>query len=265
MKAKFGISYNIFDGYELLEDSITYIREYIDYISVVYQIKSNWGNDAHPQQLEILNSLLERKLIDELYLYKPVIDLENPKSNETEKRNIGLQLSKNNGCTHHMTMDCDEFYIGTELEKLKNICECNPIATTYGYYIDYIKSPTIRIGDSLSMTMISLFVPILDNLKYEFNYKINLLVDPTRILNTQNYIIIPSQIITMHHMTMVRKNIETKIINSGKRRHMTDEEIDIEIKKYNELDITSLDSIKSYIPKLIVVEPVFELKNYNNF
>lgn len=261
-KLKFGVSYNVFDGFELLEDSIIQIRDVIDYISVVYQKKSNWGNDAHPLQEEILNTLLSNGLIDELYLYDAPTNKENPKLNEIEKRNIGLELSKEHGCTHHMTMDCDEFYLKAEMLELIKWCNNNPDKTTYGFYIDYIKTPSIRIGNSLSQTMISLFIPILNDVVYSWNYKIPIIVDPSRITNTTDYEIIPSEMITMHHMTMIRKNIKTKIMNAGKRRHMTDEQLTESVKRYNDLDITSMDSIASYVPKLTITQPLFLLNNY---
>ena len=42
---KLGVSYNVFDGEELLESSIKSIRDNVDHISVVYQTISNFGND----------------------------------------------------------------------------------------------------------------------------------------------------------------------------------------------------------------------------
>ena len=52
-------------------------------------------------------------MIDEIYLFEPDLNDtsgDNPQFNETLKRNVGLELSKKNGCTHHMTIDVDEFY-----------------------------------------------------------------------------------------------------------------------------------------------------------
>lgn len=37
---KWGVSYSVFDGEELLEASIKAIRECVDYVNVVYQLKS---------------------------------------------------------------------------------------------------------------------------------------------------------------------------------------------------------------------------------
>ena len=43
---KLGVSYNLFDGEELLENSIKCIRDSVDHISVVYQSTSNFGEKS---------------------------------------------------------------------------------------------------------------------------------------------------------------------------------------------------------------------------
>ncbi|MFM6972171.1 MAG: hypothetical protein ACKOXJ_00940 [Alphaproteobacteria bacterium] len=43
---KLGITYNLFDGEELLESSVKSVRESAEHINVVYQTTSNWGEKA---------------------------------------------------------------------------------------------------------------------------------------------------------------------------------------------------------------------------
>lgn len=52
---KVGISYNLFDGEELLESSIKSIRDNVDYISVVYQTVSNFGNPCSEDLVTLLS------------------------------------------------------------------------------------------------------------------------------------------------------------------------------------------------------------------
>ena len=54
---KLGVSYNIFDGEELLEGSIKQIKDQVDYISVVYQTISNFGNSCNEDLVNFLNKL----------------------------------------------------------------------------------------------------------------------------------------------------------------------------------------------------------------
>ena len=61
----------MFDSEELLESSILSIRKNVDYVVVVYQLISNWGNPANPKLTELLNDLERRGLVDELISYHP--------------------------------------------------------------------------------------------------------------------------------------------------------------------------------------------------
>ena len=68
---KLGISYNLFDGEELLEYSINSVRDSCDHINVVYQKISNWGEPCSKDLEDILHDLLRKKLIDKIYCYSP--------------------------------------------------------------------------------------------------------------------------------------------------------------------------------------------------
>ena len=105
---KLGISYNLFDGEELLKDSIISVRDTVDYISIVYQTESNFGNPCSEALVPLITQLKKEGLVDEVYKYKPRIS-EGGHYNEITKRNIGLYLSEGAQCTHHMAIDSDEF------------------------------------------------------------------------------------------------------------------------------------------------------------
>ena len=107
---KIGVSYNLFDGEELLEGSIKCIREEVDYISVVYQTVSNFGNPCDEDLVSLLERLKSEGLVDELFEYKPRVN-KGGHYNEITKRNIGVSLSLGESCTHHMSMDSDEYYL----------------------------------------------------------------------------------------------------------------------------------------------------------
>ena len=119
---KLGVSYNLFDGEELLESSIKSIRTNVDFISVVYQTVSNFGNPCNEELEPLLESLHKEGLIDELFEYRPNIN-KGGHYNEIRKRNIGLTLSEGDGCTHHMAMDSDEFYTDEQFKHMKNVIE----------------------------------------------------------------------------------------------------------------------------------------------
>ena len=116
---KLGISYNLFDGEELLRDSVVSIRDSVDFISVVYQKKSNYGNPYNPEVENILVQLIDEKLVDFAMPIEPDIDplhwIEDIQQmgafNEINKRNVGIEISRQKDCTHHLAIDVDEFRI----------------------------------------------------------------------------------------------------------------------------------------------------------
>jgi hypothetical protein len=68
---KLGIGYNCFgDSIELLEASIKTIKNVADYVVVVYQDVSNFGNKSPVEQLPILQKLKNLRLIDDYVLHK---------------------------------------------------------------------------------------------------------------------------------------------------------------------------------------------------
>jgi hypothetical protein len=60
---KLGISYNLFDAEEHLESSIKQIRNSVDFISVVYQQTSNFGDKSNPNLIKLLNNLANTQLV----------------------------------------------------------------------------------------------------------------------------------------------------------------------------------------------------------
>lgn len=261
--SKYGISYNIFDGEELLEDSILCIRKLVEYISVVYQTESYWENKCSDNLVDLLINLKQKGLIDDLVEYKNDPKL-SPHQNQINKRNIGVELSRKKYCTHHMSMDCDEFYTEDQFNNLLDWYDENPNFVGFADYNDYYKSPTYLI-DKLHDTMVSLFFPIKNNNnRFELNYKSPVLVDPTRRPNYNKYKIFDPEFIQMHHMTLVRKNINSKIRNAAKRlNYNTEEAIQKQINYYNNWD-ENFDGLNERgVLKLKKIEPIIILSNYN--
>lgn len=261
--SKYGVSYNIFDGEELLEDSILSIRELVDYISVVYQIESYWGNKCSDGLVDLLTRLKKDGFIDDLVYYVQDKHL-SPHQNQINKRNLGVGLSRKNHCTHHMSMDCDEFYTEEQFSNLLDWYDENPYYVGFADYNDYYKSPSYLI-DKPHDTMVSLFFPIKTTMcQFILNYRSPVLIDPTRRPNYDKYKIFDPEFIQMHHMTLVRKNIDSKIRNAAKRLNYNNEAaIQKQIDYYNNWN-ENLDGLNEWgILKLKKIEPVITLINYN--
>ena len=141
---KLGVSYNIFDGEELLENSIRSIRDNVDYISVVYQEISNFGNPCNENLVSLINKLKTEGLVDEIFKYKPQPQ-RGGHFNEINKRNIGLLLSEGAKCTHHMAMDSDEFYTDEQFKFLKKEMIEGDYDSSCCQMVTYYKEPNYRL------------------------------------------------------------------------------------------------------------------------
>lgn len=227
---KISASYNVFDGEELLEKSISSIRDSVDFISVVYQTKSNFGNNCSPDLEDILHDLRDKGDVQELVKYTPKLNLK-PHSNELIKRNIGLNLAKENSCTHHMPIDCDEFYVKKEFDNAKEIIEGEGWDSAACQMITYYKEPTYRL-EPKEEYFVTLPFKINDNTLFVYNLNFPVLVDPTRRVNTNRCKIFKRDEIEMHHMSYVRKDIRSKAENSSARCNF-ENEIDAFVDYFN--------------------------------
>lgn len=216
---RLGVSYNVFDGEELLEESISAIRESVDFICIVYQNKSNYGElrvDLEP----FLSDLKQRGLVDYLYLYNPK-EIEGRlkgELNEVVKRNIGRDICvKVGNCSHHITMDCDEIFISDEFEWAKNEVIKNNYDTTYVSYDNYYKNKNLVLSQKSFMTETKQRTINLGYMSFivkcdKRNYGVGVtpvILDPTRTIDCKDFHIFSRKDIKMHHYSYIRKNEES--------------------------------------------------------
>ncbi|WP_108822618.1 hypothetical protein [Dysgonomonas sp. Marseille-P4361] len=211
---KLSVSYNFFNGEEHLEASVRSIRESVDYITVVYQEKSNSGEPISKEALNVLKRLKELKLVDKLYNYKPNFK-KTRAQNELKKRKIGLWLAILKRCTHFFTMDADEFYRKEELEYAKQYIIKNKIASSSVSTFFHLRSVEWRALDSTNcsfITAISWRTKIGGNIYPVIN------IDPTRKvlpLEESHYHFSVDEV-AMYHMNFVRKDkMRSKLNNTS--------------------------------------------------
>lgn len=222
-KMKLGISYNLFDGEELLERSIYYIRPHVSYISVVYQTTSFYGTECSKELLPTLNDLLNKGYIDDIIEYKGNSILDEDESlahiQQVEKRNIGLELSKKNDCNYHMAFDADEFYIPEEFSRMKEILLETDEPACALQHRQYYKDAIYTIVPPEQEYIIGIF-KIADRTKFVYKAPCPVPVDPSRKPNWGEFIILPRHMIEMHHMSFVRKNIRIKLETSIAKKNI---------------------------------------------
>ena len=210
---KIGVSYNLFDGEELIESSIKSIRKNVDYISVVYQTMSNFGNPCDEGLVPLLEELKSKGLIDELFEYRPKVN-RGGHFNEIKKRNLGLYLSEGAGCTHHMAIDSDEFYTDEDFKLMKSQMGTNGYESSACQMTTYYKEPIYRL-DPKEEYYVSLLFKIRQGKEYVIGHPFPVLVDPTRRMEPGRCKIFARDEIEMHHMSYVRKDIRKKLQNSS--------------------------------------------------
>ena len=226
---KIGASYNLFDGEELLKSSILSIRDSVDFISIVYQTQSNLGNPCNPQLTDLLLRLRKDKLVNEVVHYNPDFSKSAP-SNEVIKRNIGLILSKENKCTHHLSVDTDEFYEKDQFEFAKNAIIKNDYDSSACRLYTYYKN-----GHTILDPIEDYYVPFLYKIRKGFYFEtipFPVLVDPTRRMPAGKLIEFGINELAMHHFSYVRNNMRMKLENSSAKPNFTEEMIENIISHY---------------------------------
>lgn len=212
---KIGASYNLFDGEELLKYSIQSIRDNVDYISVIVQTQSNFGNPCNPGLMDTVIDLADQGLIDHVVSYTPELG-KHPHYNELRKRNLGLMYSKNQGCTHHLSIDADELYDADQFAEARRIMFEEGFDSSVCRLLTYYKNDHTVLDP-----MENYYVSFLFKIR-SFNYNIipfPVLVDPTRRMEPGNLRIFASPELVMHHFSYVRKDLKIKLENSSAKEN----------------------------------------------
>lgn len=255
---RLGVSYNTFDGEELLESSIKAIRNEVNYISVVYQTTSNFGQECDEGLVPLLERLKSEGLVDELFEYYPKIN-KGGHFNEITKRNIGLSLSEGVGCTHHMSMDSDEFYTDKQFKYLKKTIIEGDYDSSVCKMKTYFKKPNYEVRP-MNEYYVSLIYKIKQNKEFVMGHPFPVLVDPTRRMEPGNCKIFTRDEIEMHHMSYVRKNIKSKLINSSSNSAFT--HIDDFMRMFDSYEVGDTFFITSPPgnEKTVLVDNIFDIE-----
>lgn len=215
---KLGICYMVFDGEELLEFAIKAIRNNVDFISATYQDISYHGNKADPQLFQTLSQLKSEGLIDELIFYDTDLTLHH-KENEVRLRNLGLEASRKAGCTHHISLDADEFFDAQQLEFAKKEMEKDDYDFSVVPIKTYYKDPTFLVYPVQDL-IVSFIHPVTNQYTKEIDYPIFPFHMETtrRFVNHRIYRVFKTEECVMHHMSYVRKDMRKKFKNNDNKR-----------------------------------------------
>lgn len=277
---KLAVGYVVFDGLETLEASIRSIRECVDIVIVSYQTVS-WGNtQCSPLLLPTLQRLKEEGLIDEIMEFTKFVpsslttpnDVILAKRYECDKRQSCLDRALELGATHYTSMDADEFYIKEQFEEAKRQIIQDKLHATAVRYINYL-TPTLHQGYSrFKVPFIYEIGPRSRHHSVQFMFSD---IDPTRGITDDSHTrsrVFERDVITMHHMEMVREDLLGKYKASSRYfRNRSDLPIlaeDIELaKNTGELRFRAVhfgDSLSGLNKNLVLTEceDRFDLHSY---
>jgi hypothetical protein len=220
---KLALSYSAFDGIELLKYSILSVQNHVDYINVVYQTESYYGQGIREVDKKRLKTLRKEGFVDKLIKMNPkdtgTVDI--AKGHEKKKRMAGIEDCLENGCTHFVSMDVDEFYRTREFEWAKRQVKNRTLPLTACKIKNYWNLPIYqKEGYSEGGRFHVPFIcEINQNTKIANDFFCK--VDPTRkIKNTEDNVghLFHPEDVHMHHMKNVRENLLWKYKNTSRRR-----------------------------------------------
>jgi len=218
---KLALTINAFDASELLELLISEIRDQVDYVVAHYQMKSYWGNAMAKEDLEELYRLQKIGLIDEMLEFQPDFT-KYARQQETDKRNIGIELMRSKGFSHILNIDADELYDKEQFRAAKEEINKNGWPITYWSYVNYYRD--------FDHYLVYPFRPFVNGIHstyftYTFNGPAPGPTDPTRrIFNPMNIgtYLFPDETIRMAHGAWIRKDIRKKLENWSAKDHFND-------------------------------------------
>jgi hypothetical protein len=198
---KLAAIYNVWDGVELLRGSMRCLSGHVNVFIIVYQKVSNFGEAYDPLPDMDLSGF-------PCIMHEYVPPKLGGATNEIQKRNIGIALAREQGCTHFLHMDCDEYYLDFAAAKQEYLASGmeGSVCPLYCYF----KRPTWRFSEPDGY-----FVPFIHQLGPETrairaNYPFY--VDPTRRINVKTVAKLSH---FMHHFSWVRRDMERKARNSS--------------------------------------------------
>ena len=262
---KLGLTINAFDASELLHDLILEIRDQVDWVAAVWQKKSYWKNPMDRRDMAELERLKSLGLIDELIEFKP--DFVNYSRNqECEKRNMGIKMMAERGCSHVLNIDADEFYDKDQFRYAKEKINKMAYPITYWSYVNYY-----RDFNHYLVYPFRPFVPGIHSTYFNYTYEGPAPgpTDPTRRINNPLNIgtyVFEDDEIRMGHAAWIRRDIRKKLVNWSAKNHFTKQVLEDAVKRWenwkegdNAIMLFNVPDYNVYVRKLDVKIHKFEV------
>jgi len=135
-------------------------------------------------------------------------------TNEIRKRQLGIDIARDLGCTHFLHLDCDEYYNPDEFRRGKTVLQGAQADGSVCRLWSYFRYPHLRVDKPEGY-----WVPFIHKLKVDTvcgcNRRYPFYVDPTRnVMPVRNVHEFSMNTLMMHHLSWVRRDIRLKFRNS---------------------------------------------------
>lgn len=204
--------FHCWDDWYLLDHAIKNMRPLVDGIVVIGSTMSNYGE---------YSEIPERFKNEELFIREP--QFHHALNNETEKRNYGLKIAREQGYTHFITCDSDEFYNPYDFNEAKKLFDDPELFGLICRCQTFFKKPTLTIG--LDTTLVPFIHKLTPTIKHEFNrsYPFSwegkaIRIDPSRSMNINSGVKMVE--FAMFHYSWLRKDYQKKIRNSTAKSNL---------------------------------------------
>jgi len=229
---KLSLTINAFDATELLEPLITEIRDQVDHVAAIWQKKSYWKNPMSKQDMDEIHRLKDMGLVDELIEFKPNF-VKYSREQECDKRNMGIELMKQNGSSHILNIDADEFYDADQFRFAKDMINEKGYTITYCSYVNYYRDFSHYLVYPFRP-----FVPFIHSTFWRYTYQGSAPgpTDPTRRINNPHNFgtyIFKDEELRMGHASWIRKDIRTKLTNWSAKNHFNKDDIERAVERWN--------------------------------
>lgn len=253
---KLAVCFSIYNGLELLEPAVKQWLFRADIILLCYQTTSNKGEYSVASKL--MAEHFATKYNCHTLNFAP--DLRNnTKKNELDKHNMMLQYARGAGATHLIMSATDHFY--TDQQFNWAISQDNADVSFTKMYT-YYKHPTWQLTPMEDYYM-PFLIKINPNTAFMrmANYPVR--VDPSLQINTSASCRVFDPLgISMHHYSMVRKDILNKFKNAAASIRWSESQRLEFINEYQNYDLTKNPGVVYFGGRKIrVVDDYFKLSN----
>lgn len=233
---KLAMCYTVFNGEELLVQSVMNHIDLVDVIIICFQCISN-KNGSNLGLLPLLSKLSGNKKIN-FVEFHPNLQL-NTKENERLKHNLMIETARKSGSTHFILSACDHFYTRVEFLEAKKAVETHDYDATFTKMFTYYKHFTWQITP-----IEDYYMPFICKLSPETRIErvagFPCKVDPSVQMNTfKKYCIFKEKEIMMHHFSMVRNDMRSKFENAASSIRWTQDQVKLFISEYESANLES--------------------------